>query len=347
MTTNTAQRRAVERLERLAGAGLDDTALRLEALQVIMRALPVDGWAWATADPSSQLAVSALADHPLESRMLGLLQAEEDPREVNRRATMITSRRPVAALSATTGGQLHRSVRWREHMAEQNIGDELRIVFADRTGCWSYLDLYTYGQRHFIDDDLAFAQAAVRLLTGPLRRAPVPRPGEAFPGVLREPAVLVLGADLQLRAKTGPADQWLPLLRTAVGDPFPCAVLAATARVLATHGDQPAMARQRAADGQWATVRAAPLDSGDIAVTIDHSRPGEVLGYLARAAGLTDRERQVLALLHQGYNTRATANQLVIAETTVLDHVKNILAKTGHTSRRALLASLSSPLPTE
>jgi DNA-binding CsgD family transcriptional regulator len=230
-------------------------------------------------------------------------------------------------------------------MADFGIGDELRLVFADRNGCWAYLDLYTYGQRRYTEEDLSFAGAVVSVLTVALRQAPTPDVA-AFPsGAVRDPAVLVLDPDLSLVAQTGPAAEWLPLLRRAPGDPLPCAVLAATARALADRSDRPAAVRQRAADGQWATVRAARLDTGGIAVTIDHSRAGEVLNYVARVAALTRRERQLLALLYEGYDTRSIAARLVIAETTVQDHVKSILIKTGHSSRRTLLAALAPPAP--
>ena len=347
--TSSAVCRAADRLHQLADAGLDDETLRLETMQSLSRIVPVDGWAWAMSDPTSQLASAALAETPLEPRMLELLQVEDDPREINRRDALAASRTPVAALSIGTDGQLSRCRRWREHMVDFGVGDELRLVFADRTGCWAYLDLYTYGQRRYTENDLAFAGAVVSVLTAALRRAPTPEstsePGVLSPGGVRDPAVLVLDPELSLVAQTGPAADWLPLLRRAPGDPLPCAILAATARALAGRSDRPAAVRQHAADGQWATVRAARLDTGGIAVTIDHSRAGEVLNYVARVAALTRRERQLLALLYEGHDTRAIAARLVIAETTVQDHVKNILVKTGHTSRRALLATLSPPAP--
>jgi predicted ATPase/DNA-binding CsgD family transcriptional regulator len=49
--------------------------------------------------------------------------------------------------------------------------------------------------------------------------------------------------------------------------------------------------------------------------------------------GLTERERQVAALVAQGMSNREIANQLVISERTVESHVANILNKLGFTAR--------------
>jgi DNA-binding NarL/FixJ family response regulator len=48
---------------------------------------------------------------------------------------------------------------------------------------------------------------------------------------------------------------------------------------------------------------------------------------------LTDRERQVLALVAQGYTNRRIARSLFITEKTASVHVSNILAKLGVTNR--------------
>ncbi len=55
------------------------------------------------------------------------------------------------------------------------------------------------------------------------------------------------------------------------------------------------------------------------------------------ADNLTDREREVLALVAQALSNREVAAALVVSERTVESHVRNILAKTGLTSRTELL----------
>jgi DNA-binding CsgD family transcriptional regulator len=55
-------------------------------------------------------------------------------------------------------------------------------------------------------------------------------------------------------------------------------------------------------------------------------------------AGLTARERQVLALMGQGLDPRAIAQRLVVSRHTARGHVKNILMKLGaHTQLEAVV----------
>ena len=49
--------------------------------------------------------------------------------------------------------------------------------------------------------------------------------------------------------------------------------------------------------------------------------------------GLTEREREVAALIAQGKSNRALADELVVSERTIGTHVENILSKLGFTSR--------------
>jgi DNA-binding CsgD family transcriptional regulator len=49
--------------------------------------------------------------------------------------------------------------------------------------------------------------------------------------------------------------------------------------------------------------------------------------------GLTAREREVAALIAQGFSNRALADALVLSERTIAKHVENILSKLGFTSR--------------
>jgi DNA-binding NarL/FixJ family response regulator len=60
-------------------------------------------------------------------------------------------------------------------------------------------------------------------------------------------------------------------------------------------------------------------------------RPGTQAG----PAGLTTRERQVLALLSEGLSDREISRRLFISERTVGHHVSAVLSKTGVSSRTA------------
>jgi DNA-binding NarL/FixJ family response regulator len=69
----------------------------------------------------------------------------------------------------------------------------------------------------------------------------------------------------------------------------------------------------------------------------------------ARAADpLTPREREVASLVAQARSNRDIAEQLVLSERTIEGHVRNILAKTGLSSRTELIRHvLRDPYPAE
>ena len=54
--------------------------------------------------------------------------------------------------------------------------------------------------------------------------------------------------------------------------------------------------------------------------------------------GLTEREREVAALIARGKSNRAIADELVVGERTVGTHVENILSKLGFSSRAQIAA---------
>jgi len=73
--------------------------------------------------------------------------------------------------------------------------------------------------------------------------------------------------------------------------------------------------------------------SKDVAATAT-----ETFKLLCRAYALSERERQVVAALVAGLDTRAVAQRLFISRYTIQDHLKSVFTKTGVRSRRELLA---------
>jgi DNA-binding CsgD family transcriptional regulator len=89
--------------------------------------------------------------------------------------------------------------------------------------------------------------------------------------------------------------------------------------------------------------RGAPLQGrseGAIAVTFRPAGTGETFDLLARAWSLSGRERQLVALIATGLDTRALFQRLFISPHTVQDHLKSVFTKVGVHGRRELLAQL-------
>lgn len=80
-------------------------------------------------------------------------------------------------------------------------------------------------------------------------------------------------------------------------------------------------------------VRAGRLDATAVAAVLDAA--GQEAGRLTppRPAGLTDREAEVLALLASGLMTKQIGQQLAISPKTVDQHIQNVYAKIGVSTR--------------
>jgi DNA-binding CsgD family transcriptional regulator len=102
--------------------------------------------------------------------------------------------------------------------------------------------------------------------------------------------------------------------------------------------------------GCWGWIEAYPLegdDVGKLAVTIRAAAPPETFDLLCRAYALTRRERNVVAAVLGGLDTRAVAERLFISRHTVQDHLKAVFDKIGIHSRRELRTTFNAPAATE
>ena len=125
-------------------------------------------------------------------------------------------------------------------------------------------------------------------------------------------------------------------------DAVPAAALNVAAQLLAREtgvDDHPAQARVHVSHGLWITLKAARLEpAGSIAVSLEPSTPSGRLDLFARSHALSARERELLAILAGGADTRQVAGRMFLSEHTVQDHLKSIFTKTGTHNRRTLLS---------
>lgn len=343
-----------ERVERLCAGTLDAKALREQVLAEIRRELPFDAHVWLLTDPVSRVGTSPLADVPgLSWPRLPDLARRRYLTRVNRWTDLVDDGVTVATLHEATGGDLSTSALWREAQGPLGVTDVASVVFADRFGCWAWLELWRFAPGEpFTAAGQAYLAALAAPVTAGVRQAQARTfAADTAKADVDGPAVLVLDPDLRVRVQTQAAAEALHRLNPP-DEPIPAIPAAAynvaAALVAQEHGVPvgPAWSRIHWGRGRWLTLRASRISptgagEGDIAVSIAASTPAERLEVFALAHALSRREREVLTELTTGADTRALARRLVVSEHTVNDHVKSVLAKTGTTTRQALLSRIA------
>jgi DNA-binding CsgD family transcriptional regulator len=343
-------RARIERIcDRAMEAGADARAFRLQMLEELRRTVRFDAYAWLLTDPETAVGAAPVADVPWIAelpRQIGLKYCTT----VNRWTALGDC--PVALLYETTGGDLARSLIWRELLARHGVHDAASVVFADQFGCWAFLELWrseTVGR--FSREEADFLADLAPSLTLALRRLQadtfIARSIRERPRV--GPVVLLLSPGLQVRGQTAETTEYLRVLIPTPPDrtPIPAVAYNVAAQLLAVEGGADGhapSARVHVAEGLWMTARAARLDGAgpacdhDIAVSLEESSGAERVDVFGRAFGLTIRERELVDHLVQGRDTREVAQRMFVSENTVQDHLKAIFAKTAARSRRLLLA---------
>jgi DNA-binding CsgD family transcriptional regulator len=313
--------------------------LRLALLEELRRSVPFDAFAWLLTDPETQVGTAPIADVPCLPQLPHLIRLKYST--IVNRWTHQTE--PVSRLRRVTLGQLDQSLAWQEFLAGLGVTDIASIVFRDRAGCWSFLDLWRIGGV-FTDAEADALGQSVEIITAALRRCVArtfERPSSDRSVNWTGPLVLLLSGELEVRAQTPETEQYLRALVPRDDDrpPIPAGAYNVGAQLLAIEkgiDDHPPVARVHLIDGDWVTLRAARIDDG-IAVSIEACSPTERLDLYGRSADLTPQEAELLRLLAAGADTTTLANQMFLSAHTVQDHLKSIFAKTGTNSRRELL----------
>ena len=349
MAGTTTRARAREQILQLCEGDADARTLRLEVLAVLRRVIGFDAYVWLVTDPETSVGSAPLAEVPCLPELPRLIRLKYLT-TVNRWTSMIT---PVASLHQATGGDLARSLIWRDLLGRYEVGDIATSVYRDRFGCWAFLDLWRMQKDPpFAPAELEFLHGIAGPLTGALRHSQAAAFAVAPDGVQPSigPVVLLLSPALEVRAQTPQTQRYLRLLvppDTAAQAPVPAGAYNVGAQLLAREagvdGNLP-VARVHLGGGHWLTLRADRLDSAqpvperDIAVSIETTASDGRLSLFTRACGLSSRESELLGHVAAGAATRDIAQLMFVSEHTVQDHLKSIFAKTDTRTRRALLA---------
>jgi DNA-binding CsgD family transcriptional regulator len=254
----------------------------------------------------------------------------------------------AASMSAETGGDLAQSPRWDEAMRPVGIGDVATVACRDALGCWGWIEAYRdRSDRRFNDEDLELLASVAPALGSALRQT-MYDDGPSGTAEPHGPGVIVLDHTLTPVSSTAAARAWIdafpdaPML--AAFNILPAVIYPAAAIARTGTSGAGAHALVQAADRRWVMIEAAKLeghDDGQIAVTLRAATATETFKLLCRAYALSRREREIVAALVAGLDTRAITQRLFISRYTVQDHLKSVFRKTGVRSRRALLARFS------
>jgi DNA-binding CsgD family transcriptional regulator len=345
----TTWTQAREQILQICRSRADARTLRLEVLAVLRRVIGFDAYVWLLTDPETSVGSAPLADVPCLPELPRLIRLKYLT-TVNRWTAMIT---PVASLHQATGGDLARSLLWRDLLRSYQIGDIATSVHRDRFGCWAFLDLWRgSGAPPFAAAELELLHDVAAPLTTALRhsQAAAFAAERAAELVSAGPVVLLLSPGLDVLAQTPQTQRYLRLLipPDAGGQaPVPAGAYNVGAQLLAREAGvdgHPPLARVHLGSGRWLTLRASRLDSAqpvperDIAVSIETTAPDGRVSLFARACGLSPREAELLDHVVAGASTRDIARLMFLSEHTVQDHLKSIFAKTDTRTRRTLLA---------
>ena len=336
-----------ERLERLSDSSLDCESIQREAIFDLQRVIGFDRWCWPFADPDTLLPLSGIAEHDYGPSLPRALELEYSDDHFAAKSVLARRANSAGSLSGETGGDLARSSRWDEVLRPVGIGDIAAVACRDALGCWGWIEAYRD------DSDGRFESADIELLAdvGPCLGSALRRGFTAKEGYVLEPSppgVILLNPSLGLVSWTAAARSWIDALPAAAlfagwgmlpAVVYPVATLARSEDALSG-----AHALERGIDGRWVMIEAAPLEGdpdGTIAVTVRGAAPAETFDVLCRAYALTQRERDVVAALVAGLDTRAVTERLFISSHTVQDHLKSVFEKIGVHSRRELLTTFN------
>jgi DNA-binding CsgD family transcriptional regulator len=349
VATARERNRCRERLAQLDDSSLDCGSIQHEAVALLRGVIGFDRWCWPLGDPEALIPLTGAAEHDYGPGVGRALELEYSGGDFATMSELAAKPYPAASLSAATAGDLARSPRWDEVLRPVGIGDEAIVVCRDAVGSWGWLKAYRDGDDvAFGDDDLELLADVGPTLGSALRRRFDAATREAGVTVPASPGVVVLDHELRAVSWTAGAREWIASLPLAdlwaAWGILPAVVYPVAALARSREDPSGAHALERAVDGRWVRIEAARLEGqadAQVAVTLRAATAAETFDLLCRAYVLSPREREVVAALLTGLDTRGVSRRLFISAHTVQDHLKSVFRKAGVRSRRELLARFS------
>lgn len=305
------------------------------------RVRPAVGWdcgVWFTTDPSTTLFTDAHVDGFDPDTCAPWFHHELNVEDVNLFRDLAGTGR-VAVLARDCDDPVRRSARHREVMRPRGLEHEVRLTVGDASGTWGAIELHRErGSRDFDTEELDLLARLAPVVARGIRRQALER--AARDGADETgPGLLLVSPEGEVRPGTAAGAAWLALLVPRDSQDTHSALH--TVAALGTRDIGTARLRTRVADGRWVTLHVAPaVDSDERVVIVEPTAPPEIADLLARAHGLSAREREVTLGLARGESTETMAARLCVSPHTVRDHLKAVFRKTGTTSRTEVVSHL-------
>ncbi|MGW6743328.1 helix-turn-helix domain-containing protein [Streptomyces sp. NPDC055025] len=339
----------------------------------VVPALRCDIWAGITVDPETLMNTGgSYRDAVPAALMPRMLDIEYREGDANALPDLARRPVPVGLLSQEVGGRLEHSPRYRDIAGPLGFRDELRVLLRDRHGAWGALVLGRGDDAPaFGPADLALAGALAQPLGNALRRLHLARRAQdeqspTAPGMVlldEEYGVLHMTPTIPMWFESmsppdmspdmfppdmSPPDPTLArhahsLSGPPAGNVLPPAVYAVAAAVRAPGAGSSLSSWVHSRTRGQVRLHAWRMDDlagARVAVVAEPAGPGEHVGLIVAAYGLTARERHITQLVLRGHSTAEIARQAGLSPHTVQDHLKSVFDKTGVRSRRDLVATL-------
>src|ERR1043166_826448 len=117
-----ARARARERIGAVVSEPVDARRLRLQVLAVLREVVDFDAYVWLLTDPVTTVGAAPVADIPCLPELPALIKAKYAT-PVNRWTVLQPQKSPAGTLSDASGGELDRSLMWRDVLCRYGIGD--------------------------------------------------------------------------------------------------------------------------------------------------------------------------------------------------------------------------------